>query len=178
MRKKYLYIIFSAIALVSFCSCMENESSDSNGGKRALDDNPSETQAVTEVTEVTTVTTFRPLETFVRITEMQNKYFQKSETRAVKQETDVTETDAESEWFSENKLFDIEIMDKQDSEYAETWYRFSDENEQTETTVTQIKEKKKQTETTATQIKEKKKHTEKTVTKIKDEKKQTNKKQK
>lgn len=135
MKKGNLYIMISAAVLGLFVGCMENTNSDSDAGKRALDDTASNISDSVENEKVTTTEELTPLETFARITAVARKESTTHETCVTESEiVDSTDnTENRSEWFSKHELFDIEAADEQ--ERSETWYRFSKDEETTSTIV-------------------------------------------
>lgn len=138
MKKQNFYMSILFTALLFLCGCNE-DSSESQSNRRAIDNFESNSSTENASTQATTETTPTPLETFERITEINDKNEQQT-TEAPKQnkhsETAVAET--QSEWFSENRLFEMELQEKAvETDFIETWYRFP-KDEETETTFTTV----------------------------------------
>lgn len=130
MKKQFFYLCIIAAAICCLCGCTE-ASADSQSEKRALEDSGESKSNTPEETEATTLT---PLETFARITQ----FSKESPMQTDKQENsskNIVTTSTESDWFSENKLFDLEMHDEESSEAVRTWYRFPEDLKTTYTTV-------------------------------------------
>lgn len=132
MKKGNLYIMISAAVFAFFVGCMKNTDSESNAGKRALDETSSGISDNAETEKVTTTQELTPLETFARITAVAREEASTEKTDAT--ESDITDNpDDRSEWFLEHELFDIKVKEEQD--FSETWYRFNKDEEITSTVV-------------------------------------------
>ena len=127
MKNKLFYIITTAVTvLLCFSGCTESSSTESRNDKRALEDAETTAAAVSE----TTVTTFTPLQTFARFADMDKSDTEVSHTEEKKSEnkktTAVTEKD-NTDWFENNKLFDMKMQLEEPSEPATTRFRFWEE---------------------------------------------------
>lgn len=140
MKKSYFYIIISAAVFVFLAGCMENTDSDSDAGKRALDETSSGISDIAEKETVTTAAELTPLETFVRITAVSTEEALPEKAGATENDT-VNNHDDRSEWFSEHELFDIEAAYERDN--SETWYRFNRGEEITSTVVSDTENNQK-----------------------------------
>lgn len=128
MKNKLFYIITTAVTvLLCFSGCTESSSTESRFDKRALED--TETTTATAKSE-TTVTTFTPLQTFARFADMDKSDTEVSPTEAKKSEnkktTAVIEKDS-TDWFENNKLFDMEMQLEETDKPATTRFRFWEE---------------------------------------------------
>ncbi len=138
MKKRNFYLSILFTALICLCGCNES-SSDSQSSKRAIEDSVSNTSEENAPAKTTSETTLTPLETFERITEINVRKEQPTtEVPKQKKQSETTVIETQSDWFSENKLFEMELREKAvESDFIETWYRFPNEDDE-DTTYTTI----------------------------------------
>ncbi len=168
MNKKIFYsCIILLISAIFFCGCTGETSTDnSQSDKRALEETSSPN---TKTSSETTAETLTPLQTFSSITNTEKKTeknvtSKNTETKSKKEKSDVKVEYAETEsnWFSENKLFDMELIEEETDIFIKTRYRFSDDNNQTTKTTVSITESNIETQKITEKTTEKEKSTNKT----------------
>ncbi|MBQ3565944.1 MAG: hypothetical protein IJA12_02080 [Oscillospiraceae bacterium] len=139
MKKKIFYMMILVFILSAcFSGCTESSSTESKNDKRALDS--ASTTAKSDVMPSST-TTLTPLQTFERITAMekQPETVQTTEVSPVKKAESVTVTENDmSDWFEENKLFDMKLKADSSSDAVVTWYDFPLDKEETTVTTASV----------------------------------------
>lgn len=130
MKKNLFYSVISvATAIICFTGCTESSASDSKSDKRALDEESTQKNTAAQ----TTVTTLTPLQTFAKITAIESTEASETIAEAQRQTTQAADNSKDN-WFEQNKLFELDVMENNSSSHVQTWYRFPG-NEDTTTTV-------------------------------------------